>query len=100
MAETFAIAPTGEGRLQATGELSFTTAAAALHSGLGLLWQKADWVIDLAGVTFGDSAGVAVLVEWIAAARNLGGSIRYENVPAQMLAIARIADLDDLLLPG
>ena len=36
----------------------------------------------------------------IAAARNLGGSIRYENVPAQMLAIARIADLDDLLLPG
>ena len=94
----FTITADGNDRLQATGELTFTTAAAALQSGLSLLKRQGSWVVDLAGVTSGDSAGVAVLVEWLAAARASSVSVRYENVPAQMLAIARIADLDELLL--
>lgn len=98
MAERFEIATAGDARLQAIGDLTFTTAAAALRDGLGLLTRNGAWVVDLGGVTSGDSAGVAVLVEWIAAVRESGGSIRYENVPAQMRAIARIADLEDLLL--
>ncbi|MGB5102641.1 MAG: STAS domain-containing protein [Steroidobacteraceae bacterium] len=96
--ERFAIAADGDGRLQATGDLTFTTAAAALNDGLRLLQRNGTWVVDLSAVTSGDSAGVAVLVEWIAAVRKAGGSIRYANVPAQMRAIARIADLEDLLL--
>lgn len=96
--ESFAIAPAGDSLLKATGELTFTTAAAGLRAGLDLLKANGTWVVDLSGVTSGDSAGVAVLVEWIAAVRESGGTLRYENVPAQMLAIARIADLDDLLL--
>ncbi len=55
-------------------------------------------VIDLSGVTEGDSAGVAVLVELVSVAAASGMGLRYENVPAQMLAIARISDLEDLLL--
>lgn len=98
MVERFAIAADGDARLQATGDLTFTTAAAALRDGLQLLKRNGAWVVDLSAVTSGDSAGVAVLVEWIAAVREAGGSIRYENVPAQMRAIARIADLEDLLL--
>lgn len=98
MVERFAIAAASDARLQATGDLTFTTAAAALRDGLGLLKRNGSWVVDLGGVTSGDSAGVAVLVEWLAAVRDAGGSIRYENVPAQMLAISRIADLEDLLL--
>lgn len=94
----FTIAADGDARLQATGDLTFTTAAAALRDGLNLLQRNGTWVVDLSGVISGDSAGVAVLVEWIAAVRRAGGSIRYENVPAQMRAIARIADLEDLLL--
>lgn len=96
----FAIAADGDARLQATGDLTFTTAAAALRDGLNLLKRDGTWVVDLSGVISGDSAGVAVLVEWMAAVRAAGGSIRYENVPAQMRAIARIADLEDLLLSG
>lgn len=96
----FAIAADGDARLQATGDLTFTTAAAALRDGFNLLKRDGTWVVDLSGVISGDSAGVAVLVEWMAAVRAAGGSIRYENVPAQMRAIARIADLEDLLLSG
>lgn len=98
MVERFAIAADGDARLQATGDLTFTTAAVALRDGLSLLKRDGTWVVDLSAVTSGDSAGVAVLVEWIAAVREAGGSIRYANVPAQMRAIARIADLEDLLL--
>ena len=97
MAE-FAIEAAGDGRLRASGELSFETAAGALHSGLQMLRRNSNWVVDLSGVTSGDSAGVAVLVEWLAAARAGGGNVRYEGVPTQMLAIARISDLEDLLL--
>ena len=94
----FAIEAAGDGRVRASGELSFETAARALRAGLDLLERDGSWVVDLSGVTSGDSAGVAVLVEWLAAVRAAGGSVRYEGVPAQMLAIARISDLDDLLL--
>lgn len=94
----FRIAPAGNGRLAAGGELEFETAAAALEAGLSLIGSGQAWTIDLAGITAGDSAGLAVLVEWMSAARARGASVRYEAVPAQILAIARISDLEELLL--
>jgi phospholipid transport system transporter-binding protein len=94
----FRIESAGDGRLVASGPLDFATAAAALRAGLGLMSAGRACTIDLSGVTAGDSAGLAVLVEWMSAARERGSSVRYESVPAQILAIARISDLEDLLL--
>jgi phospholipid transport system transporter-binding protein len=94
----FRIEPAGDGRLVASGPLDFATAAAALRAGLELMTGDRGWIIDLSGVTAGDSAGLAVLVEWISAARERGTSVRYESVPAQIVAIARISDLEELLL--
>lgn len=94
----FRIEPAGDGRLAARGELDFATAAAALHAGLALIRGERAWTVDLAGITSGDSAGLAVLVEWMSAARTRGASVRYEAVPDQILAIARISDLEALLL--
>ena len=95
---SFAIAPAEGGRLVATGELSFETAARALQQGNALIGRGGRWVFDLSHVESGDSAGVAVLVEWLATARAVDATVRYEGVPAQMLAIARISDLEALLL--
>jgi phospholipid transport system transporter-binding protein len=94
----FLIESTGPGRIAASGELGFATAAAALAAGLGLIGSGQAWTIDLAGITVGDSAGLAVLVEWLSAARARGATLTYVSVPAQILAIARISDLDGLLL--
>ena len=85
-------------RLRASGELDFSTAAGALRTGIDRIGRDGEQVVDLSGVSAGDSAGVAVLVEWIATAAAAGMGLRYENVPPQMLAIARISDLEDLLL--
>ena len=94
----FSIAADGPERLRARGELDFGTAAAALQAGLALLPRGGRCTIDLAGVTSADSAGLAVLVEWLAAAAERGGSLVFESVPAQLRAIARISDLESLLL--
>ena len=98
----FRIEPAGEGRLAASGELGFATATAALEAGLARIDGRHAWTVDLAGVTAGDSAGLAVLVEWLSAARARGTTLRYEGVPGQILAVARISDLEGLLLdqPG
>lgn len=94
----FAITRAGNDRLAASGDLGFATAARALREGAMLITGHGDQVVDLGGITSGDSAGLAVLVEWVALARASGAQVRYENVPAQMLAIARISSLEELLL--
>jgi phospholipid transport system transporter-binding protein len=94
----FEIRQSGPGRLEASGELTFATAAQALRNGTDLIGGGTTWVVDLSGVEAGDSAGIAVLIEWLVSARGHGANLRYENVPAQMLAIARISDLEVLLL--
>ena len=94
----FRIEPAGDRRLAASGELGFATAAVALPAGLALIEPGKDCTVDLAGITTGDSAGLAVLVEWIAVARARGVTLRYAGVPEQILAVARISDLEQLLL--
>ena len=96
---SFTIERSAPDRLVAAGDLGFTTAAEALKTGMRLLDGGA-CTIDLARVTESDSAGLAVLIEWLAHARARGVALRYENVPAQILAIARISDVQDLLLPA
>lgn len=53
--------------------------------------------IDLAGVTRSDSAGLALLVEWLRLTRARDIHLQFHNLPAQLLEIARISDLTPLL---
>jgi phospholipid transport system transporter-binding protein len=53
--------------------------------------------IDLAGVAEADSAGLALLIEWVRMAKAAGSTIRFDNVPGQISALARISEVEDLL---
>jgi phospholipid transport system transporter-binding protein len=97
---TFTIKPVGDGRLEASGALGYESAGQALFAGLALIPAGQPCTIDLSRVTEADSAGLAVLVEWLATARSRGTTIRYEAIPAQILAVARISDLESLLTDG
>jgi phospholipid transport system transporter-binding protein len=88
------------GRLEARGAMSYESAARALQTGLELMPHGQPCTVDLSRVTEADSAGLAVLVEWLATARKRGTAIHYEGIPAQILAVARISDLEDLLTDG
>jgi phospholipid transport system transporter-binding protein len=68
-----------------------------LHQASDLLQNGVEVVVDLSGVDRIDSAGLALLVEWLREARRKGTSIRFENIPVRMLAIAKVCGLEQIL---
>lgn len=70
---------------------------AILGQARGLFKNGAELVVDLAGVHRIDSAGLALLVEWLRQAQRKGISIRFKNIPARILAIAAICGLEQIL---
>ena len=44
-----------------------------------------------------DSAGLAVLLDWLAWGRRRSHRVSLENLPASLLAIAKISEVDGLL---
>ncbi len=56
--------------------------------------------VDCSGITASDSAGLTVLLDWLARAKHNGQSLRYVNLPAGLLAIAKISEVDGLLQAG
>jgi phospholipid transport system transporter-binding protein len=53
--------------------------------------------IDLAQVTHTDSAGLALLVEWLREASRRGARVEFLNLPAQLLALAGAANFEHVL---
>jgi phospholipid transport system transporter-binding protein len=79
------------------GELGFNSVPSVLkHAGISML-GKQQVTVDLKGITRADSAGLALLVEWLRESQLAGNSIVFLNVPAQMLSIARVCGLDEIL---
>lgn len=85
-----------------SGALTFATARGTLASGIAAFSSASGSPIevDFAQVGAGDSAGLAVLIEWLAWGRRNGRELRYTNVPEAICAIARISEVDSLLLRG
>jgi len=93
------IGESSPGRVTVGGELTFATAREARQLGLLVLdGSRADRiVVDCAGVTRADSAGLAVLLDWLAWGRRRSRPLALENLPASLVAIARISEVDELL---
>jgi len=84
--------------LRVQGELTFTTVTALLGKSRPLFERAGERVVvDLAGVERADSAGLAMLVEWMRLAKARGCGIAFSHLPAQMRDIALASDLDDIL---
>ena len=83
-----------------TGPLTFATARSALSSGIAAFSSASGSPIsvDCSGVGASDSAGLAVLLEWLAWGRRSGRELRYSGVPETICAIARLSEVDSLLL--
>lgn len=93
----------GAGRFRVSGVLDATTAADMLEQSEPRFAQaqESDLEMDLGGVGESDSAGLALMIEWMRMAKQSGKQIRFANVPAQIEALARISEVEDLLgTPG
>jgi len=88
-----------DGRYALAGPITFATARRVYDEGVrsfGAATGKA-LAIDCAGVSAADSAGLAVLIGWLAWSRRAGRTLRYSALPASVLAIARISEVEGLL---
>lgn len=101
-AGAFTFAPAGAARFAVGGEMTFATAAALHGAGLAAFRASAGAALELdcSGVTAADSAGLAVLVDWLSWARQAGRELRLRSVPAKLVDIARISELDELIAPA
>lgn len=90
----------GEGRFAVSGNLEIETATAAYAESMLKFSPFSELEIDLSGVVRADSAGLALLLEWIHWAKNTAREIRFKNVPDQILSIARISEVDGVLSAG
>ena len=94
-----AISEATPGRVSVTGELTFASARDARQIGVLVLEGSSAEriVIDCGGVTRADSAGLAVLLDWLAWGRRKRRVVALENLPASLVAIAKISEVDGLL---
>lgn len=83
--------------IQLSGELTFSTVNSLLAESAALFESISSLNIDLSAVTKSDSAGVALLVAWLRSAKQAGKQLVFSNIPEQMLIIADISGLDELL---
>lgn len=83
---------------QVTGPLNFATVPSVLPQSAQWLGRGlSDLTVDLTGVPWADSAGLALLLEWLVQARGKGLSIHYAGIDRQVAEIIRINGLQELI---
>lgn len=83
--------------IEISGELDVDNVPARLRQSANWFATGQETVIDLKAVTRADSAGVALLLEWIRDARAANASLAFINTPPQMRAIIDFCALNELI---
>jgi phospholipid transport system transporter-binding protein len=76
-----------------SGELCFSTVDQLLLEFNQIVKDAPPKIIDLSEVTHTDSAGLALLIEWL----KFDKLINFDNIPIQLLSIAAVSGLQDLI---
>ena len=88
----------GDGHYRLPEALTFaTTPRLYLQTGQMFNTPLPRLTFDLAGVQRVDSAGLALLLEWLREAQRRNKEIRFQNIPQQLAAIAKVSGLNDIL---
>jgi phospholipid transport system transporter-binding protein len=96
----FSLEDLGEGRFALSGEMNFDTAEKILRASEVPFEEHTQLEIDLSEVTDSDSAGLALLLEWVTWANHSVREIRFTDIPETILAIARTTEVEPLLTRG
>ncbi len=88
----------GDGVYRLEAALTFATVPLLRVPGMARIAAAAGPIeFDLQHVAVADSAGLALLVDWLADARVQGRTLRYGQVPEVLRALARLSDVESLL---
>jgi phospholipid transport system transporter-binding protein len=96
----FTLEDRGDGCFALSGEMTFDTAERILKESEEPFESHTQLEIDLSGVTLSDSAGLALLLEWVTWANHTVREIRFKSMPERVLAIAKTTEVEKLLARG
>lgn len=96
----FSLEDRGGGKFALNGSMTFDTAGEILRDSEEMFEEHTRIEMDLAGVTDTDSAGLALLLEWITWANHTVREIRFVGTPEKIDAIAKTTEVDHLLKRG
>lgn len=86
----------GAGCYTIDGDLTFAAMDKKTVSSFGFLSTAKQITLDFGKVGNADSAGLALMLEWIKHARTKRVQLRFINLPAQILSLAKLCGLDDM----
>ena len=78
----------------AEGDLTFFTLNKKTIKSFDFLNTTKKICIDLEKVTAADSAGLALMVEWIKHSKLHRTKLTFRNIPQQLLTLAKLSDFD------
>ena len=88
----------GGNQFAVSGSLSFDTVDALLQQSKSSFADKQSVDLDLSAVTHVDSAGLALLLEWLRYGKQQSKVVRYQNLPTQLRSLAAISEVESLLV--
>jgi phospholipid transport system transporter-binding protein len=91
------LASRGDGVFEISGRLTFQTVPRFQDQAGNLLQGNAQPVtIDMQGVTQADSAGLALMIEWLQLARAAKHELVFAHIPEQMRDLIRVNGLQQM----
>ena len=84
-----------EDRLVVSGDLNFSTVPRLWQDSLVLLAASPKWNFDLAKINFSNSAGLALLIEWVKYAKKMQKEIYFHHIPAQFRSIIDATSMNE-----
>ncbi len=84
----------GRGHFVIEGDLTFATIDKQTLKSFSFLKAAKDITIDLGLVSNTDSAGLALMIEWIKYSRDNRTHIAFKNIPEQLLNLAKLSGFD------
>ena len=88
------IAPVSHGHYAVEGELTFASIDKRTLNAFGFIKTGKHITLDLSAVTSTDSAGLALMIEWIKYARHHRTQLVFKNIPEQLRNLARLSGFD------
>ena len=80
-----------------SGALTFDTAPGLYQESKGWFVAGSGLVIDLAQVERADSAGLALMIEWLKRSKIASCPLRFINIPSQVQTLIRVNGLETAL---
>jgi phospholipid transport system transporter-binding protein len=84
----------GGGYFIVDGDLTFSTIDKQTVKNVAFLTASKHITIDLGRVVCTDSAGLALMIEWIKYTRHHRTQIAFKNIPEQLLNLAKLSGFD------